>query len=221
MADFPDIPSLKASKFVYSDLDLKKATINRRDFLKVSTAAGGGLLIALLIPKTALSLSPVEALFNPLLKISEDNTVRIILSKVEMGQGMWTTLPMLIAEELDCERMLVGGDAEVVEGAFVTVLDARAADHLRAHEAGTEPPALSPECLHADTRHGRQHEAGGDLHIPDLPAFAKVDLHVSIVDTDAAPDVCARLTRQLSCSSGVARGAARLRFWRRAGRLCS
>ena len=87
---------------MYNDLDLKKATINRRDFLKVSTAAGGGLLISLLIPKTALSLSPAEALLNPLLKISEDNTVRIILSKVEMGQGVWTTLPMLLAEELDC-----------------------------------------------------------------------------------------------------------------------
>lgn len=35
--------------------------------------------------------------------IGEDDTIKVILSKVEMGQGVWTTLPMLIAEELDCD----------------------------------------------------------------------------------------------------------------------
>ncbi|MEP7323624.1 MAG: xanthine dehydrogenase family protein molybdopterin-binding subunit [Saprospiraceae bacterium] len=40
---------------------------------------------------------------NPFLKIGEDNSIQIILSKVEMGQGIWTTLPMLVAEELDCD----------------------------------------------------------------------------------------------------------------------
>jgi isoquinoline 1-oxidoreductase beta subunit len=39
---------------------------------------------------------------NPFLRISEDHPIVVILSKVEMGQGVWTTLPMLIAEELDC-----------------------------------------------------------------------------------------------------------------------
>src|SRR5688572_17865079 len=95
------LPSRQVN-LLYKDFDVKKATINRRDFLKVSTAAGGGLLISLIIPKTALSLPPAEALLNSLLKISEDNSIRIILSKVEMGQGIWTTLPMLLAEELDC-----------------------------------------------------------------------------------------------------------------------
>src|SRR5690606_12676722 len=40
---------------------------------------------------------------NAFLRIGTDNSIDIILSKVEMGQGVWTTLPMLIAEELDCD----------------------------------------------------------------------------------------------------------------------
>ncbi|WP_460975315.1 xanthine dehydrogenase family protein molybdopterin-binding subunit [Spirosoma knui] len=40
---------------------------------------------------------------NAYLRIGTDNSIHIILSKVEMGQGIWTTLPMLIAEELDCD----------------------------------------------------------------------------------------------------------------------
>src|SRR5215204_4822396 len=104
MADFPRCPSRPTSKFVYNNsIDLKPTTINRRDFLKVSTAVGGGLLISLVIPKSAFSLPSADALLNPLLKIGEDNSIRIILSKVEMGQGIWTTLPMLLAEELDCD----------------------------------------------------------------------------------------------------------------------
>lgn len=40
---------------------------------------------------------------NAFLRITTDNTITIVLSKVEMGQGIWTTLPMLVAEELECD----------------------------------------------------------------------------------------------------------------------
>ena len=39
---------------------------------------------------------------NAFLNIKPDNTIEIILAHVEMGQGIWTTMPMLIADELDC-----------------------------------------------------------------------------------------------------------------------
>ena len=82
--------------------------MERRDFLKNGALAGGGLLLSFIIPdrmKQRLSATPSPATVSPnaFLRIAEDNTIHIILSKVEMGQGVWTTLPMLIAEELDCD----------------------------------------------------------------------------------------------------------------------
>jgi isoquinoline 1-oxidoreductase subunit beta len=86
----------------------KSKKLSRRNFLQISTLASGGLLISFAIPakfKSLLSETAQQTLsgLNPFLKIGEDNSIHIILSKVEMGQGIWTTLPMLIAEELDCD----------------------------------------------------------------------------------------------------------------------
>lgn len=84
----------------------KKSMISRRDFIRVSALAGGGMLISIVLPARNLPGSNrtggITAI-SPLLDIGEDNSIHIILSKVEMGQGMWTTLPMLMAEELDCD----------------------------------------------------------------------------------------------------------------------
>lgn len=81
--------------------------INRRSFFKISAITGGGLLISFAVPSAIkkLRISPQSKLteLNAFLQIAGDNTIHIILSKVEMGQGIWTTLPMLIAEELDCD----------------------------------------------------------------------------------------------------------------------
>ena len=79
------------------------------------------------------------------------------------------------AEELDGERMLVGGDAEIPERLLVAVLDPGAADHLRADEPRAVAASLAPKGLDADTRHGGEHEPRRDLDGADLPRFAKVD----------------------------------------------
>ena len=75
--------------------------MDRRDFLKISAYATGGLLISWDFPGESREVTQTP--LNPYLLIGEDNSIKIILSKVEMGQGIWTTLPMLIAEELDCD----------------------------------------------------------------------------------------------------------------------
>ena len=85
--------------------------------------------------------------------------------------------PRLGAEDLDRQRMLVGGDAEVAQRLLVPVLDPGAADHLRADEPGAETASLAAKCLHADPCHRREHEPRGDLHVADVPAFAQVDFH--------------------------------------------
>ena len=51
----------------------------------------------------AQAASADGAQLHAFLRITEDNVVQIILPRVEMGQGIWTTIPMLIAEELDCD----------------------------------------------------------------------------------------------------------------------
>ncbi|GAA0549615.1 xanthine dehydrogenase family protein molybdopterin-binding subunit [Chitinophaga japonensis] len=86
----------------------KHSRIHRRDFLKAGALAGGGLLIAFAVPMAARRLTSAAATANvfapnAFLRIGEDDSIQVILSKVEMGQGIWTTLPMLIAEELDCD----------------------------------------------------------------------------------------------------------------------
>jgi isoquinoline 1-oxidoreductase subunit beta len=84
----------------------KISTIKRRDFIRVGGFIGGGLLIAIAIPfRRRLDAKAPPFTFSPnaFLRIAEDDSIVIILSKVEMGQGIWTTLPMLIAEELDCD----------------------------------------------------------------------------------------------------------------------
>ena len=87
---------------------MSSTTFNRRQFLKTSGTFGGGLLISFFIPVSAKRFAgklPTDSLFvpNAYLNIAPDNTIKIILAHVEMGQGIWTTLPMLIAEELDCD----------------------------------------------------------------------------------------------------------------------
>jgi isoquinoline 1-oxidoreductase beta subunit len=80
----------------------------RRTFLKTSATATGGLVIAFQVPGArrlaAAGLQPADGFApNAFLRIGEDDTVTVLLAHSEMGQGIWTTLPMLIAEELDCD----------------------------------------------------------------------------------------------------------------------
>jgi isoquinoline 1-oxidoreductase subunit beta len=82
--------------------------LDRRTFLKTTAVAGGGLMIGGYLP-TALgrSAGTLEAAgsFEPniWLKVNSDDTVRIMLTQLEMGQGVMTSMPMLVAEELDMD----------------------------------------------------------------------------------------------------------------------
>ena len=81
------------------------------------------------------------------------------------------------AEDLDGKRMLVAGDPQVPERALVLVVQPGAADHLRADEPGPEAAALAAERLDADAGHRSEHEAGRNLHRPDPPGRAEIDVH--------------------------------------------
>ena len=73
-------------------------------------AFGGGLLISLYIPEwtlagdaNALPLTPKTFVPNAFVRIGNDEIVTVIVNKSEMGQGVYTSLPMLLAEELEAD----------------------------------------------------------------------------------------------------------------------
>ena len=84
--------------------------LERRAFIKTTTAAAGGLLIGLYLPRGA-SESIVEAQFGPpaaitpnaFIRIGTDDVVTLIIHKPDNGQGTETSLAMLLAEELECD----------------------------------------------------------------------------------------------------------------------
>jgi isoquinoline 1-oxidoreductase beta subunit len=78
--------------------------LNRRSFLKVSALATGAITLRLYIPQ-AQAQAPAKQNLKPtaFIKIAPDGTVTIKARGPEMGQGIKTELPMLIAEELDVD----------------------------------------------------------------------------------------------------------------------
>jgi isoquinoline 1-oxidoreductase beta subunit len=81
-------------------------TVDRRAFLKTGAAAGAGLIIGFHIPASAAD-DPAQQQekktpnpFNAWVRITPDNRIALILEKSEMGQGIMTAVPMILAEEL-------------------------------------------------------------------------------------------------------------------------
>ena len=83
--------------------------LSRRSFLHTAAVAGGGLVIGFALPEGMKRLAaqgpPKKGLprANAFLRIGADDTVTVSLSHSEMGQGIWTTLPMLLNEELGAD----------------------------------------------------------------------------------------------------------------------
>lgn len=81
---------------------LEDTALNRRSFLKATALAGGGLSLAVSLPASAQG-RPVSAALTVYVAIAADNSITITAKNPEMGQGVTTSLPMMIAEELDCD----------------------------------------------------------------------------------------------------------------------
>jgi isoquinoline 1-oxidoreductase subunit beta len=85
--------------------------LTRRQFLELTTLAGSGLTLGVLLPGCgpAGTAAPAAPLEMPFVRIAPDNTVTVISKHLEAGQGVWTGLPAIVAEELDAswEQMRV------------------------------------------------------------------------------------------------------------------
>ncbi|HJU72173.1 MAG TPA: xanthine dehydrogenase family protein molybdopterin-binding subunit [Gemmatimonadaceae bacterium] len=77
--------------------------LGRRDFIKVGALAGGGLLLGVYVPQAKGSALPAAFEPNVFLRIDPSGEVTITVARSDMGQGVRTALPMIVAEELDAE----------------------------------------------------------------------------------------------------------------------
>jgi len=82
--------------------------LTRRQFLRLTTLAGSGLTLGILLPGCGTGPGGAGSagaasgpLAMPFLRIAPDNTVTVISKHLEAGQGVWTGLPAIVAEELD------------------------------------------------------------------------------------------------------------------------
>ncbi|AEK60028.1 xanthine dehydrogenase family protein molybdopterin-binding subunit [Collimonas fungivorans] len=96
---------------------------SRRKFLKTSAVGGAGLVLGFFIPglgriaeaqAVALKISQP----NAFLRVGADNSVVVQVSKADIGQGTLTALPMLLAEELDCDWSNVRAELAKGEDVF-------------------------------------------------------------------------------------------------------
>ena len=76
--------------------------LSRRAFLEVGAAIGGGLLLGFTLPGRTQGRADRFAP-NAFVRIDRDGRVTLIMHKVEMGQGTYTSMPMLLAEELEVD----------------------------------------------------------------------------------------------------------------------
>src|ERR1700675_1427415 len=93
--------------------------MERRQFLKFSVAASGGLLIGFYLPGVSTLGSAQQSantfMPNAFVRIGTDERITVIVNHSEMGQGVYTSLPMLLADELDADWTKVGFEAAPVD----------------------------------------------------------------------------------------------------------
>jgi isoquinoline 1-oxidoreductase subunit beta len=81
--------------------------ISRRTFMLTGAAAGGGLLVGFSLPQLmdvkAATASDDSFAPNAFVRVRPDNSITLVMPQVEMGQGTYTSMSMLIAEELEVD----------------------------------------------------------------------------------------------------------------------
>jgi isoquinoline 1-oxidoreductase beta subunit len=97
--------------------------VSRRSFLKTGALMGGGLMLGFSLslrkPFGAASAQSASSFIpNAFIRIGTDDVVTIIVNKSEMGQGVYTSLPMIIAEELEADWSKIRVEPAPVDPAY-------------------------------------------------------------------------------------------------------
>jgi isoquinoline 1-oxidoreductase beta subunit len=112
----PHLPKKKANLLITkiklrTTMNNDKNALDRRSFLKASLMSGGGLMLTVSWLSSFKSAEKVESLnlreqwtqLNGYIQITPDNKVKLICPNPEFGQNVMTSLPMIVAEELDVD----------------------------------------------------------------------------------------------------------------------
>ncbi len=95
-------------------------SLSRRDFLKAGALVGGGLILGFCFHGSLSMAETQSSTFvpNAFIRIGTDDTVTIIVNHSEMGQGVYTSLPMLVNEELQADWRKIRIEAAPVDPAY-------------------------------------------------------------------------------------------------------
>ena len=99
------------------------AVVGRREFIRTGAAIGGGLLVSLHAPlagrtSDALAAGEKDFALNAFVRIGTDESVTVISAHSEMGQGIYTSLPMLLNEELQADWSKIRVEAAPVDKVY-------------------------------------------------------------------------------------------------------
>ena len=88
-----------------SEIAAVSSGLSRRSFLATSAVASGGLMLGIALPGAISEAQAAGTLHTPnaWVHIADDNTITLLSARSEMGQGVYTSMPMLIAEELNVD----------------------------------------------------------------------------------------------------------------------
>lgn len=102
------------------------ADATRREFLQRTGILTGGLVLALTLPGVragARAAAPASSQLNAWLRIGTDDSITILVDRSEMGQGVYTALPTLIAEELEIDPARISVVSAPVGDPYINVLN--------------------------------------------------------------------------------------------------
>jgi isoquinoline 1-oxidoreductase beta subunit len=100
---------------------MTEQALNRREFLRNTVGGTAGLVIGFYFPAAqAAAESSPSASFAPnaFIRIGSDDSITILINKSEMGQGVYTSLPMIAAEELDADWTKIRAESAPVAPAY-------------------------------------------------------------------------------------------------------
>jgi len=107
-----------------NDLEMHEAVnAGRRSFLKAGAVAGGGLLLGFHLPLVnrtgEADAAEKDFVPNAWIRIDADDTVTLRVASSEMGQGVYTAIPMLLAEELECDWARIKVEMAPADKAYI------------------------------------------------------------------------------------------------------
>jgi len=102
---------------------MNATVMERRDFLKLTIGVSGGLLVGIYLPEVtgasgSLAAAPDVFAPNAFVRLAADGTISVVCNHSEMGQGVYTSLPMLLADELDADWTKVRYEPAPVDPAY-------------------------------------------------------------------------------------------------------